>query len=152
MPIHACVAHQISQKVSTENKWRKCSTVNLSGLCLTSIPKSVIKNRRTIEILIMDNNFLTEDSFENIPKFRNLRKLSVKGNKIRNFEALISNLLRNCPSLEELIVKNNPGWGEEQENAPVGSKIQSSNDFTILFPKQRSHVISMISNDCLENE
>ncbi|EFO96893.1 hypothetical protein CRE_17118 [Caenorhabditis remanei] len=113
MPIHACVAHQIYQNapVSSE-KERTNSKVVLTGLHLTSIPSTIIKNRDHIETLIIDNNMLTENSF-NMPKFRNLKELSVRNNKIRNIGVFIANMQKNCPNLEVLRVRNNPGWPEK---------------------------------------
>ncbi|KAF1745741.1 hypothetical protein GCK72_022188 [Caenorhabditis remanei] len=121
-PIHACVAHQIYQNapVSSE-KERTNSKVVLTGLHLTSIPSTIIKNRDHIETLIIDNNMLTENSF-NMPKFRNLKELSVRNNKIRNIGVFIANMQKNCPNLEVLRVRNNPGWPEklkEQEKVVV---------------------------------
>ncbi|CAP28022.2 Protein CBG08131 [Caenorhabditis briggsae] len=108
MPIHACVAHQIHQEAPV-NKLQVNSKVVLTGLNLTSIPNELIKNRECIETLILDNNMLTENSF-NMPKFRNLKELAVRNNKIRNIAVFMVNIQKNCPNLEVLKIRNNPNW------------------------------------------
>ncbi|CCD73154.1 LRRcap domain-containing protein [Caenorhabditis elegans] len=112
MPVHACVAHQIYQNSPISMKNEINSHVVLSGLCLTSIPSTVLKNRTRIEKLTLDNNVLTENSF-NMPKFANLKELSVRNNKIRNLGVLLANIQKNCPNIEVLRVKNNPGIPEK---------------------------------------
>ncbi|CAO4382863.1 unnamed protein product [Caenorhabditis nigoni] len=108
MPIHACVAHKIHQEAPVD-KLIVNSKVVLTGLNLTSIPSAIIKNRECIETLILDNNMLTENSF-NMPKFRNLKELAVRNNRIRNISVFMVNIQKNCPNLEVLRIRNNPDW------------------------------------------
>ncbi|CAI2355579.1 unnamed protein product [Caenorhabditis sp. 36 PRJEB53466] len=114
MVIHACVAHQVHQNEPILEKSRGSCKLVVSGLGLTTIPNLVLKNRDYIEVLHIDNNFLTENSF-NMPKFYNLRELSVNNNKIRHIGQFIHNLEKYCPNLEILYMANNPGWTSELE-------------------------------------
>uniref|UniRef100_A0A1I7U7J4 Uncharacterized protein n=2 Tax=Caenorhabditis tropicalis TaxID=1561998 RepID=A0A1I7U7J4_9PELO len=104
----------------------------------------------------MDNNLLSENSF-NMPRFNNLRKLSIRGNKIRNIGVLIANLKRNCPNLEVLQVQNNPGWPEklkEQEKIIISKclrKLRFLNG-SETHRQKRYSASSTCSNNSSESE